>query len=462
MLFNKKENKKGLKIIIVGCGEVGTTLVEQLSSEGHDITVIDEDRARVSELTNQYDIMGVCGNGASFSVQQDAGVGDADLLIAVTESDELNLLCCTVGRRDGDCAAIARVRNPDYSNEIGYLSQRLDLAMIINPEQETAREISRILLIPSALEVNPFAHSQVELIKIRIPSGNVMDGMTVADFGKRIGGDALICAAQRKKNVTIPNGDFVLSAGDVILIACRRKMTGSTLRQIGFKSDKVKNAIIIGGGNTAYYLARFLQHDNIDVKIIEKDRARCEELSATLPKANVICGDATDEDLLKEEGIEHTEAIVSLTGSDEENILLSLYSNQVENAKVITQINRSSFNNVIDNLDLGAVVYPKYITTEAIIAYVRAKNATQGSNIETMVHMFEHKVEAVEFKVEKESAVTGVKLMDLSLKDGLLISFIYRDGKALIPSGQDCIMPGDMVMIVTTHTGFENITDILG
>lgn len=461
MLFKTKEKKKGLKIIIVGCGEVGSALVEQLSSEGHDITVIDENKERVSELTNMYDIMGLCGNGASFSVMRDAGVADADLIIAVTKSDELNLLCCTVGRIEGNCAAIARVRNPEYSNEIGYLTQKLDLAMIINPEQEAAREISRLLLIPSALEINPFAHSQVELLKIRIPNNSIMDGMTVADFSRRIGGDALICAAQRKKNVTIPNGDFELRSGDVILIACRRKKTGATLNQIGFKSDKVKDAIIIGGGNTAYYLARFLQHDNIGVKIIEKDRARCEELSASLPKANVICGDATDEDLLIEEGIYNTEAIVSLTGSDEENILLSLFSNQVENAKVITQINRSSFNNVIDNLDVGAVVYPKDITTEAITAYVRARNATQGSNVEAMVHMFDHKVEAVEFKVERENAVTGIKLMDLKMKDGLLISFIYRDGKALIPSGQDCIMPGDMVMIVTTHTGFENITDIL-
>lgn len=460
MLFGKSEKKKGLKIIIVGCGEVGTALVEQLSSEGHDITIVDEDRDRVQELTNMYDIMGVCGNGASFSVQMDAGIKEADLVIAVTESDELNLLCSIVGRRVGSCAAIARVRNPEYSLEIGYLSEKLNLAMIINPEQETAREISRILLIPSALEVNTFAHSQVELVKIRIPQNSVMDGMTVADFGRRTEGNALVCVVDRAKKATIPNGDYELKAGDIISIASPRKMTGAMLQKIGFKSDKVKNAMIIGGGNTGYYLGRFLQHDGIDITIIERDRARCEELSAMLPKANIICGDATDEDLLKEEGIENAESVVSLTDSDEENILLSLYANQLD-TKVITRINRSTFNNVIDNLDLGAVVYPKYITTEAIIAYVRAKTATQGSNVETVVHMFDKRVEAIEFKVEKESAVTGVKLMDLKLKDNLLICFIYRRGKALIPSGQDCIMPGDSVTIVTTHTGFSTITDIM-
>lgn len=461
MLFGKNEKKKGLKIIIVGCGEVGSALVEQLSSEGHDITIIDQDRERVAELTNMYDIMGVCGNGASFSVQIEAGIKEADLVIAVTESDELNLLCCIVGRRVGSCSAIARVRNPEYSLEIGYLSEKLNLAMIINPEQETAREISRILLVPSALEVNTFAHAQIELIKIRIPQNSVMHGMTVADFSRRVEGDALICAVDRAKNVTIPNGDFELRSGDIISIASPRKRTGSVLQRIGFKSDKVKNAIIIGGGNTGYYLARFLQHDGIEVKIIERDRARCEELSALLPMANVICGDATDEDLLKEEGIETAESFVALTDSDEENILLSLYANNVENPKIITRINRSTFNNVIDNLDVGATVYPKYITTEAIIAFVRAKTATQGSNVETLFHMFDKKVEAIEFRIEKESAVTGIKLMDLKLKDNLLISFIYRRGKVIVPAGHDTILPGDLVMVVTTHTGFSTITDIL-
>lgn len=461
MIFNRKESKKGLNIIIVGCGEVGAALIEQLSSEGHDITVIDENADRVQELTNMYDIMGVCGNGASFNVQQEAGIKDADLVIAVTESDELNLLCCTVGRRVGSCAAIARVRNPEYSFEVGYLTEKLNLAMIINPEQEAAREISRILLIPSALEVNTFSHARVEIVKIRIPQDNMMNGMTIADFGKKVEGSALICAVERQKQITIPNGNFELKGGDVISVVSPRKKTGELLQKIGFKFDKVKNAMIIGGGNTAYYLARFLQHDNIDVKIIEQDRQRCEELSAEFPKANIICGDPTDVDLLSEEGISNTEAVVSLTGSDEENILLSLYANKVNKAKIITQINRSSFNNVIDSLDLGAVLYPKYITTEAIIAYVRAKNASQGSNVETLFHMFDHRVEAIEFKVEQESAVTGTRLMDLNLKKDLLVSFIHRDGKVLIPRGQDCIMPGDTVMIVTTHTGFDTITDIL-
>lgn len=464
MLFNRKEKEKskGLNIIIVGCGEVGTALVEQLSGEGHDITVIDENRERVQELTNMYDIMGVCGNGASFNVQKEAGIKDADLIIAVTKSDELNLLCCTVGRKVDSCAAIARVRNPDYLHDREYLLEKLDLAMIINPEQEAAREISRILLIPSALEVNSFAHSKAELVKIRIPEGNVMDGMTVADFGKKTDGDTVICAVERKKQITIPNGDFELKAGDIISFVSPRKRTGEMLQRIGFKSDKVRDAIIIGGGSTAYYLARLLEHDGIGCKIVERDRARCEELCSILPKSTIICGDATDEDLLKEEGIENTEAVVSLTGNDEENILLSLYANQLGNAKVITQINRAGFSNVIDNLDLGAVVFPKYITTEAIIAYVRAKTASQGSNVEALFHMFDHRVEAVEFKVESESKVTGTPLMDLNLKDNLIVCVIYRRGKAIIPSGHDCILPGDTVSIVTTHTGFSTITDILG
>lgn len=461
MLFSKKDNTKGLNIIIVGCGEVGTTLVEQLSNEGHAITIIDESKERVQELTNQYDIMGIVGNGASFSVQKEAGITEADLIIAVTESDELNLLCCTIGRRIDGCAAIARVRKPDYALEISWLAEKLNIAMIINPENTAAQEISRILLIPTALEVNTFRHAAVEQIKIRIPNGNLLDGMTVADFGRKTEGNTVICAVERNKRITIPNGDFELKAGDIVSFVSPRKQTGALLQKIGFKSDKVRDAIIVGGGTTAYYLARFLQHDGINCKIIEKDKARCEELCSILPNATIICGDGTDEDLLAEEGIDRTEAIISLTGSDEENILLSLYANRVTNAKVITQINRASFNNIIDSLDLGAVVYPKDITTEAITAYVRAKNASQGSNVETLFYMFDHRVEAIEFKVDKESKVTNVPIMDLKMKKDLIICFIYRRGKAIIPSGSDCILPGDSVMIVTTHTGFDTITDIL-
>ncbi len=462
MFKTHKEKSKGLRIIIVGCGRVGATLVEQLSSEGHDITIIDKDPAKIQELTNLYDIMGIVGNGASFGVQIDAGIKDANLIIAVTESDELNLLCCTVARRVGECAAIARVRNPDYSIEVGYLREKLGLAMIINPELEASREMARILYLPTALEVNSFAHGQAELIKFRIPEGNMLDGLSIANLGKSITNDILICAVERKRQIFIPSGDFELKAGDVVSFATPRKTARLFLKKIGFKTNQVKNTMIIGGGDAAYYLAKQLLRMGIEVKIIEKNFKRCEELSILLPKATIINGDATDAGLLNEEGIQDVESFVPLTGSDEENILLTLHANQVSQAKVITKINKIAFNDVISHLDLGSIVYPRYITSEAIIAYVRAKKASKSNiNIETLYHMFDQRVEAIEFRVDEESEVTNVPLMQLNLKKNLLISFINRHGKIIIPSGQDCIKPGDTVMIVTTHTGFTDINDIL-
>ena len=461
MLKKKNSLPQGLNIIIVGCGKVGSTLIEQLCQEGHDITIIDKNPQTIQTLTNMYDVMGIVGNGASYSVQKDAGIENTDLIIAVTDSDELNLLCCTVARRVGNCAAIARVRNPEYNKEIGYLRDKLGLAMIINPEYEVSREAARILYLPSALEVNSFAHGQAELIKFKIPEGNLLDGMTIANLSKMINTKVLICAIERNGEVYIPSGDFTMVAGDVASFVSSRKLTKQFLGNIGFKTNKVKSTMIIGGGKAAYYLAKRLLHMGISVKIIEVDKARCEELSILLPQAIIINGDGTDKDLLREEGIEYVESFVPLTGIDEENILLTLHARQVSKAKVITKINRINFKDVISSLDLGSVVYPKYITSEAIIAYVRAKKDSMNSNIETLYHMFDHRVEAIEFRVDEKSAVTDIPFKDLKLKKNLLVSFINRNGDIIIPNGLDCIRLGDTVMIVTTHTGFHDIQDIL-
>ena len=461
-MFKKKNPAgQGLNIIIVGCGKVGTTLVEELSQEGHAITIVDKDYQNVQTIANMYDVMGICGNGASYSVLKEAGIEGTDLIIAVTDSDELNLLCCTVAKRVGNCAAIARVRNPEYNKEIGYLRDKLGLAMITNPEYEAAVEAARILYLPSALEVNTFAHGQAELIKFKIPEGNILDGMTIKDIGQHIDTKVLICAVERNGEVYIPDGNFTLVAGDVASFVSSRKKVKEFLVTIGFNTNKVKDTMIIGGGKSTYYLAKRLIRNGISVKIIESDRTRCEELSKLLPKAIIINGDGTDEDLLKEEGIEYVESFVPLTGIDEENILLTLFARQVSGAKVITKINRINFRDVINTLDLGSVIYPKYITAEAIIAYVRAKNASKDSNIETLYHMFDHRVEAIEFRVDDESGVTDIPFKDLHLKKNLLVSFINRNGDIIIPSGNDCIRLGDTVMIVTTHTGFYDIQDIL-
>lgn len=460
-MFHKNPVKKGLRIIIVGCGKVGSTLVEQLVKEGHDITIIDKNSQKIQALTNMYDIMGIVGNGASYSVQMEAGIQESDLIIAVTNSDELNLLCCTVAKRVGNCSAIARVRTPDYSKEVGYLRNKLGLAMIINPELEAAKEIARILYLPSALEVISFAHGQAELVKLKIPEGNILDGLTISSLSKKIATNVLICAVERNGEVYIPSGDFTMKKGDTISFVASRNITKTFLENINISTRQVKNCMIIGGGKAAYYLANELIHMGITVKIIESNKNRCEELSILLPKAVIINGDGTNQEVLSEEGIEHCDSLVPLTGIDEENIMLTLHAKQVSNAKVITKINRTNFKNVISTLDLGSVVYPRFITSEAIIAYIRAKNNSKNSNVETLYHMFDYKVEAIEFRVYEESRVTNIPFKDLALKKNLLITFINRGGKIIIPTGLDSIQVGDTVMIVTTHTGFHDICDIL-
>ena len=462
-MFGKSKNsvKKGLNIIIVGCGKVGATLTEQLSKEGHDITLIDKNANAMNALADLYDVMGIVGNGASYSIQMEAGIENADLLISVTNSDELNLLCCTVAKRVGDCAAIARVRNPDYNEEINYLREKLGLAMIINPEREAGREIAKVLYLPTALEINTFAHGQAEMIKLRIPKGNIMHQQSIVSLAKKVSVSFLICAIERNGKVTIPSGDFVLEAGDVISFITPRLTTRTFLREIGFETNQVADAMIVGGGTSAYYLAKRLISADIEVKIIERNPSRCEELSELLPKATIICGDGGDVDLLLEEGIEDTEAFVPLTGMDEENIMLTLHAKQVSNAKVITKINRFNFKSVVNSLDLGSVIYPKYITAEAIIAYVRAKQASMDSNIETLYHLFDYQAEAIEFRIDKPSAVTDITLANLKLKNNLLIATINRNGRIFIPTGTDSIHLGDTVIVVTTHSGFNVIEDIL-
>ncbi len=458
---------KGLSIIIVGCGKVGETLVEQLSREGHDITIIDKNAEKVDSISTTYDVMGLVGNGASYSIQLEAGIENTDLLIAVTESDELNLLCCTVAKRVADCAAIARVRNPDYSQEVNYFQEKLGLAMIINPEHESAKEAAKMLSLPTALEVSSFAHGQAEMISFKIPKGNMLDGMKLWDMSKSIPKDIetniLICAIERDDEVYIPSGNFQMLCGDVVSFVSTRKIARKFLRSVGFKTRQVRRTMVIGGGKAAYYLAQELLAMGIEVKIIEKSRQRCDELSLLLPEAIIVNGDGTSEELLKEEGLEYAESFVALTGIDEENILLTLHARNVSDAKVITKINRISFRNAINTLDLGSVIYPRYITSEAIVAYVRAKHNSMNSNVETLNYLFDNRVEAIEFRVNERSDVTGKQLKDLKplMKKDILIAFINRNGQILIPSGSDSIEVGDSVMIVTTHTGFNDIRDIL-
>ncbi|MBR1628589.1 MAG: Trk system potassium transporter TrkA [Lachnospiraceae bacterium] len=457
------KTKPPLKCIIVGCGKVGQALVDVLCSEGNDITLVDQDASVVEEMTGLYDIMGIVGNGASFQVQQDAGIHKADLLIAVTESDELNLLCCTVAKQVWNCATIARVRTPDYSAESNFLRDRLGLAMIINPEQSAAMEIAHLLSMPGALEVTPFAHGQARLIRVKLSAGSPIIGMTVAEYNQQYKDPMLFCAIERNNIVHIANGDFLFRENDIVAFVCSFAQSKICLSHIGIESGAVKNCLIVGGGKCSFYLSKLLLADHIAVKIIEQNRARCEFLSEELSDAIIIHGDGTDESLLHEEELSSTEAFVPLTGIDEENIILTLNAKQVSTAKVVTKIDRFSFKSVLRSLDLGSVVYPRYLTAEAIIAYARARRASLESNkIETLTQLYEQQVECIEFNIDESSAsITGKPIRTLHLKPDLMIPLISRHGKVLFPLGSDTIEVGDSVMVVTTHKGFSDILDIL-
>ena len=458
-----KLNKKAidsLNIIVVGVGNVGVAIAEQLSKEGHRITVIDKNADAVKKISETYDVLGIVGNGSSYSVLMEAGIEHADLIIAVTASDELNLLCCTIAKKVGNCAAIARVRNPDYSRELTYLRARLDISMIINPELEAAREIARLLRLPGAISINSFAKGHAELVKFKVADNSPLCGKSLIQLQQTFSSGLLVCAVEREKEVIIPKGSFVFEKGDIVLFVSTVRNTKNFFRKIGVETRRVSSVMIVGGGTISYYLTKMLLDEGISVKIIEQNPARCSELAADFNEAMIFCGDGTNDQLLLESGLMETEAFIPLTNIDEENILLTLHAKKHTDAKVITKIDRTNFHEVISGLDIDSVVYPRYITAESILAYARAKKNSLGSNIETLYHIVDDRVEAIEFRVGT-CHVTDVPLMELPLKEDILIACINRNGKIIIPSGSDRILEGDTVIIVTKHAGFHDIDDIL-
>ena len=450
-----------MQIIIVRCGKVGSILAEVLSQEGHDISIIDTNDSVVEEISNNYDTLGVVGNGASYSVLKEAGIEKAHLLIAVTDSDELNLLCCLIARKAGNCRTIARVRTPIYSEEARFIKDTIGLSMIINPEYEAACEMTRLLRFPSAIDINLFNRGHVELLNFEVEQGSIIDGMQIKDMRSKLKCDVLVCTIERDEKVIIPNGDFKILENDIVSIIAPHKKAVEFFVKLGMIPNPVKNTMIIGGGKLSYYLSQQLLKYGISVKIVEKDRTRCEELTELLPKAMIINGDGTDKRLLKEEGLKDIESFASLTGIDEENILLSLYVRSKIKGKIITKVNRICFDEVIDSLNLGSIISPKYITSEYILQYVRAMNNSIGSNVETLYKIKKDKAEAIEFYVNEGSKLIGVPLEKLDLKDNLLICSINRNGKTITPMGQDHIEKGDYVIVVTTNARLHDLSDIL-
>lgn len=451
-----------MNIIIVGCGKVGYTLVEQLSNEEHNIVVVDKNAEKVQFITDNLDAMGVVGNGVSYQTLQSAGIGTADLVIAVTGSDEENLLCCVIAQKTGNCHTIARVRGPIYNSEIDFLKEEFGISMIINPELIAAREIARMFQFPSAIRVDSFAQGHVELLHCKLTKDSPLIGVSLMNLHQKVKVGVLVCEVLRGDEVIIPNGHFVFEEGDIIAIASNRKNAITFFKNAGIMKSPVKNAILAGGGKISYYLAKALIASGIDVTIIEQNPSRVDFLSEELPEATIILGDATDQSVLEQEGYQTAGGFACLTGLDEENILLALHVNESSKAKTVTKINRISFQNVIDKLDLGSIVYPRVTTADYIVKYVRSASAAQhDNNVETLYKLANGKAEALEFNITDTSGITDIPLQQLRIRKNTLIGSIYRNGKVIFPGGQDMIKVGDTVMVVLSGYRLSDIEDIL-
>lgn len=450
-----------MKIIIIGCGKVGRALTEQLVSENHNITVIDTNPKKIQTITEDLDVMGISGNGAGITTLLEAGVEQADILISVTGSDELNLLCCLIARKASRCQTVARVRNPMYSQEIDFIKAQMGVSMIINPELTAAREIEKLLRFPAASKIDTFANGRIYLVKLKIDSRIPLDGMEVKELPSRSGSDILVCAVEREDTVYIPDGNFVLHENDAISFVASKEQVRSFFKNFSLPIKPVQSVMIVGGGTIGYYLAKQLLKKGVRVRIVENNLERCEALSGLLPDATVIHGDGTDRHLLMEEGLGRAEAFVTLTNLDEENILLALFAKKNSKAKLISKVNRLAFDDIIEGLDVGSVIYPKYLTTDYIIQHVRSMRHSSINTIETLYRLLDNRVEALEFSILESCPVTDIPLADLKIRPGHLVCCIRRGEQVLIPRGQDSIQVGDSVIIVTLERGQQNILDIL-
>lgn len=450
-----------MKIIIVGCGKVGYALSELLAAEGHDIVAIDQRSEKLSAVTGAFDIIGVNGNGTSFETLKEAGIATADLLIAVTGSDEHNLLCCMIAKKAGNCKTIARVRNPIYHNEIEYLRNEFGIASIINPDAAAAQEITQIVRFPFALKVDTFAKGQIHLVHFRVEEDSVLAGLTLQEIRHKFKHPMLVCTVARGKEIFIPKGSFQVEAGDVLGVVAERGKINSYFKQLSLPTTKAKNVMILGGGNTAFYLAKMLVKIGVAVKIIEENRKRCEELCELVPQATIIHGDGTNENLLIQEGLPETEALVALLDMDEENILVSLYSHSVSAATTITRVNRVNFNDIVNAMNLDSILYPRLITADHITKFVRSEKGSMNSDVESFYSLADGQAEVLEFSIKDDSDITGINLYKLPLRPNTLISCIYRNGKVIIPTGQDVILPGDTVVVVLKDYKISSITEII-
>lgn len=450
-----------MKIVIIGLGTIGKTILKNLSRKGHSITIIDEDKNKIEGLIEKYDISGIVGNGACLDIQREAGVRGADLAIALTNSDELNVFACLVAKKNGVKNTIARVRNPDYRKQIMEMKDELGISMIVNPEQDTAAEIFNLINLPSIAQAEYFAKGRVLLVEIVAQKGCALIGETLITLGKKLNTKVLICAVQRGQNVIIPTGNFVIEEGDRIHLTSDAKSLRDFLAEVNLVKSPLKNIMIVGGSRIAYYLANELSKKKYKIKLIESNLAVAEELASELPRVTVIHGNGTQHELLIEEGVEAMDAFVALTAIDEENMVVTMFANKMKVKKTITQIKSDDLVGMLDELGIENTVSPQNIVANRIISYIRALANTRGSNVLTLYRLVNDQVEALEFYAKKPEPIYDKPLKELKIKENCLVACIIRENEVIIPNGNDCIKLGDNVIVVTTHKNFDDLTDIL-
>ncbi len=451
-----------MKIIVIGCGKIGTTIIASLSNEGHDVVAVDNNPDALASVVNIHDVMGVFGNGADCDALEEAFAGNADLVVATTNSDELNMLACFLAKRMGAEHTIARIRNPEYNDRsLSFMKQHLDLSMAINPELLAAHELYNILKLPSAAKIETFSTRNFEMIELRLKNDSVLDGMNLIEMRNKYDAKFLICAVQRGEDAYIPNGNFILRSGDKIGITAAPAEITKLLKELGILQKQARNIMILGGSRTAYYLAKRLTNAGNSVTIIERDRQLCDELCEALPKAVVINGDGAQQELLLEEGLRSLDAFVALTGMDEENILVSSFAQSQDVPKVIAKINRDELIPLAEHWGLDCVVSPKKLISDILVQYARALEKSQGSSVETLYKLMDDKVEALEFKVKTDFPMLKVPFKELKTKPNTIVAGIVRDRKLIIPTGDDMLLAGDKVVVTAANQRINSLSDIL-
>ena len=451
-----------MNIIVVGCGKIGKTIIASLSAEGHDVTAVDASEAALEEVKNVYDIITVCGNGADPDTLKDAQAGSAELLVAATDSDEINMLCCYFARRIGTSHTIARVRNTDYNEKsIDFMRRELNISMTINPEYLAAKELFNILKLPAATKVESFSSRRFEMIELKLKPGSALEGVRLSDLRNKYSQRFLVCAVQRGEDVFIPDGNFVLMAGDRIGLTAAPAEIAKLFKELKILQKQARNVFLFGGSRTSYYLARRLLAAGSAVKIIEQNQKRCEELCDLLPAASVSLGDGAQQEILEEEGLRFADAFVALTGMDEENILISYFAASRGVPKVIAKVNRDELGAIAGKMGLESIISPRKLIADVLVQYARALQNSMGSAVETLYKLMDSNVEALEFKVGPEFAGANIPLKDMKLRRHILIAGIVRGKDIVIPSGDDAIHQGDRVVVISAAGKLNDLADIL-